>query len=138
MPAQGAVIREPLETYAITFSHPYDPATVEAADLTVNGLEADWVTFASPTTVVFTFTSSPVQLPGQQHLAIADSAIARLSDRQGSAAFASGFLYAPPILVNSAWITPYQATGSSRCARRSSRPTPAARPIWVTLAAGRT
>src|SRR5262249_47556041 len=75
------------------FSDPYDPATVPASALRVNGIAADARTLTTATTITFTFTSSPVTVQGLQTMDIAAGAIHRLRDQGPVRAFHAEFRY---------------------------------------------
>ena len=70
-----------------------NPATVGAADLTVNGIAADSVTIDNPTTLTFPFNASPVTTQGAQQIHVAAGAFTRQFDGQGVQEFAATFRF---------------------------------------------
>ncbi len=75
-PATGATVATPPTEFAIRFSSPCDPATVQAGDLAVNGRPADSVALTDPQTATFHFNDSPVTAAGLQALTMAAGAVA--------------------------------------------------------------
>jgi sugar lactone lactonase YvrE len=71
-PARGDILAVPPTDFVIDFSFAYDPATVQAGDLTVNGIAADAVTLTDADTVTFHYATSPVTAQGVQtmHLGV--------------------------------------------------------------------
>ncbi|MCH7751227.1 MAG: DVUA0089 family protein [Planctomycetes bacterium] len=76
--------------FVIDFFDPYDPATVNPGDLSVNGVAADSVALTDADTLTFQFTSSPAT-QGMNTLALAADSVERLSDGAGVAAFSATF-----------------------------------------------
>ncbi|HVK17593.1 MAG TPA: S8 family serine peptidase [Fimbriiglobus sp.] len=74
-PAAGSVVSARPTEFVVHFSHPYHPDSIQAGDLTVNGITADSVDLTDENTVTFTFTVSPVSAQGLQTIAIAPGAI---------------------------------------------------------------
>lgn len=70
----GLVTTAPLQ-FVFDFSTDYSDASVQAADLTVNGVPADLVELTDDDTLTFTFLSSPVTTQGMQSMQIAAGAI---------------------------------------------------------------
>src|SRR5262249_17430889 len=101
-PAAGSTVNSPPTTFVVDFSDPYDPATVDAGDLTVNGVAADSFTLTDPNAVTSHYAASPVTAEGVQHMTLAAGAITRLSDGDALADFHATFRYdAAPIQVTS-------------------------------------
>ena len=75
-PAVDSVVSAPPTQYVVNFSQPYDPASIQTSDFTVNGLPAQAFALTDLDTVTFTFTTSPVTTQGLQTMAIAPDAIA--------------------------------------------------------------
>ncbi len=99
-PASGAIVTTPPTTFVVDFSDPYDSASVQPGDLTVNGIPATGRTFTDLDTVTFTFGVSPVTSQGLQTMTIAAGAITRDSDNDGVDAFSASFRYdALPLAV---------------------------------------
>ena len=94
-PGAGSVVLgdTPPTEFIVRLSDPYDPASVQASDLTVNGIPADDVELTSDKTLTFRFTSSPVHDQGLQTMAIADGAITASRDNEPIAAFLGTFRY---------------------------------------------
>ncbi len=65
-PAGGSVVFTQPTDFVINFSAPYNPATVAAGDLTVNGVAADSVTQTDADTLTFHFATTPVTTQGLQ------------------------------------------------------------------------
>ena len=76
-PQYQSLVTTPTIDFTIDFSDDYDPSTVAASDLLVNGLAANTVTFTDSDTVVFHFTSSPVTTVGEQGMDISAGSILR-------------------------------------------------------------
>ena len=77
--------------FVIDFIDPYDSATVDASDLSVNGIEADSVSQTDADTLTFHYTFSPVTGEGLQTMVISAGAVARASDGNEVDAFAADF-----------------------------------------------
>lgn len=75
-PAAGSGLSVPPTEFVVHFAHAYDPASVQAADLTVNGIAAHSFVATDADTVTFRYNTSPVALDGMQTMAIAAGAIA--------------------------------------------------------------
>jgi hypothetical protein len=92
-PASGEVVATPPTSFTVNFSHPVDPASVQADDLKVNGISATDVTLGTgDTSATFTYDTSPVTVEGPQTISIAADAITRVSDNDGNDPFTSTFL----------------------------------------------
>ena len=70
-PAENSVVTDPVSDFVVDFSDAYDPATVDATDLTVNGIPADSVDQTDADTLTFHFVDSPVTNQGLQTMAMA-------------------------------------------------------------------
>ncbi|KKN76798.1 hypothetical protein LCGC14_0366650 [marine sediment metagenome] len=92
-PGDGEVVTSFVTDFVINFRDPYDPATVQATDLLVNGITADTVTLDDADTVTFSFAVSPITVQGQQDMFIADGAVERLSDGLAMNAWPRTFRY---------------------------------------------
>jgi hypothetical protein len=92
-PADGVILATPPTDFVIRVSDPYDPASIQAGDLKVNGIPADGITQTDAMTLTFHFNSSPVTAQGLQTLAIAAGAIVRLNDQNPISPFSSTFRY---------------------------------------------
>lgn len=92
-PAAGSVVAAPPTDFVINFSDAYDAATVDAADLIVNGVPANSFTLTDADTLTFHYSSSPVTAQGLQTMAIALDSIRRQSDNDGVSAFGAAFRY---------------------------------------------
>jgi subtilisin family serine protease/subtilisin-like proprotein convertase family protein/nuclear transport factor 2 (NTF2) superfamily protein len=76
-PAPGSVLTTRPTEFTIDFTQDYSPASVQAADFTVNGVAANSVTLVDGNTIRFRFNSSPVANQGPQTMRIAEGAIGR-------------------------------------------------------------
>ena len=92
-PAAGAIVSAPPVDFVIQLSGAYTPASVQASDLTVNGIAANSFTLTNSTTITFHFTLSPVTAQGLQTIAMSAGAVTRLSDGNNLAQFSSTFRY---------------------------------------------
>ncbi|WP_145266344.1 S8 family serine peptidase [Tautonia plasticadhaerens] len=100
VPADGETVTTPPTEFVIDFSFPYDPATVDAADLTVNGIPADSVAQTDERTLTFSYATSPVTAEGVQAMAMAEGAVLQLADGDPLLPFAATFRYdAIPLAV---------------------------------------
>lgn len=91
----GGVVSTAPTSFTIEFSHPYNPASVSASDLLVNGTAANSFSFVDPTTVSFNYTVSPVVSEGSQAISMANGAVSRASDGATTGAFSGTFRYDP-------------------------------------------
>lgn len=104
-PAQDELLSSPPTSFTLHFSDPFTSATVDAADLQVNGISANSVTLDDADSATFQFSSSPVTVEGLQTMTLAAGSITRASDSDGVAELTSTFFYdATPLQVVS--ITP--------------------------------
>jgi hypothetical protein len=94
-PANGSSVATPPASYAINFSDPIDPASLQATDLTVNSIPANGVTLsANDLTATFTFNTSPVTTQGLQTMALAAGSVYKLGDPASTtAAYNATFRY---------------------------------------------
>src|SRR5262249_6843502 len=94
-PAQGsAVSAPPASGFAVDFTSAVNPASVQTADLTVNGTPADAVALSNGNTrATFTFTSNPVTAQGLQTLHVDAGAVTRASDGLALAPYDGSFRY---------------------------------------------
>lgn len=92
-PAQGDIVTTQPTVFVIRVSDPYDPDSVQASDLRVNGIPADSVDTSDPTTLRFTYDTSPVTSQGLQTMTIEEGAISRADDGEPIAAFSAQFRY---------------------------------------------
>jgi len=74
-PAQEQFVTEPLTEFAVDFSFPYDPASVDVTDLSVNGLTSDRVTQVDADTLQFAFDTSPIAVQGVQTMHVEEGAL---------------------------------------------------------------
>ncbi len=70
---------QPPTHFVIDFSYPYDPTTVAASDLTVNGTAAGSVIQTDADTLTFHFAATPVTAEGVQTMHMAYGAVATAS-----------------------------------------------------------
>jgi len=92
-PANGAVVAVPPTEFVLDFSQDVDPTTVDAEDLTVNGIPADSVTQTDANTLTFHFSTSPVSAQGLQSMQLAQGALTSVSGGLPVQAFSSNFSY---------------------------------------------
>jgi ELWxxDGT repeat protein len=92
-PAEDAVLESRPVDFTLHFSDAYDPATVDASDLKVNGIAAGSVTQSDATTLVFHYSSSPVTEQGEQTMSMAAGAMERTSDRDPIGQWIATFRY---------------------------------------------
>lgn len=92
-PARDAIVTTQTTQFVLDFNEDYEPASVDASDLTVNSIPADNVAQTDPNTLTFTFNTSPVTQEGQQDMAVAAGALRRASDGTDNLPFASRFRY---------------------------------------------
>jgi hypothetical protein len=92
-PANGSVVSTRPTSFVVNFNEAIVPATLQAADLTVNGRAANGVTLdATSQIATFTFTTSPVTAQGVQTMAIAANSIVGV-DNTGILPFSASFRY---------------------------------------------
>jgi subtilisin family serine protease len=104
-PAIGSVVTTTPLDYTIKFSSPYAAASVDASDLTVNGIPATSVSLTDADTLTFHYVVSPVTSQGLQSIQMAAGAVLRDSDGDPLHAFSGQFRYdVLPLAVTS--ITP--------------------------------
>jgi hypothetical protein len=76
-PAAGSTVPNIPSSYALSFSLPVNPASLQPGALTVNDIAASSVSLnAAGTTATFTFTVNPVTSPGLQTMQLAAGAVA--------------------------------------------------------------
>ena len=76
-PAAGEIVTSLITQIEVDFSSPYDPASVQASDLTVNGIAATGFDLVDADSIRFRFSASPVSAQGPQTMSIAEGAIER-------------------------------------------------------------
>jgi PKD repeat protein len=92
-PAAGSSVNTPPTDFVVHLTQPYDPASVQASDLTVNGVAATSVVLTDPDTLTFSFAASPVIAEGVQTITVAAGAVSSLPNGNAVAAFAGTFRY---------------------------------------------
>jgi hypothetical protein len=94
-PADGSSVSASPIAYALTFSSPINPASLQAGDLIVNGLPASTVSLdGSNTIATFTFASSPVTVQGPVKMSFAAGLVSELGNAsQTNTAFSATFSY---------------------------------------------
>jgi hypothetical protein len=102
-PVANSIINTQPTDFTINWSDALDPSTVDAADLTVNGMTASSVTLSNGNlTTDFLFNTSPVTTEGLQTMSIPADEVKRSSDETGNIAFNANFRYDPnPMYVSS-------------------------------------
>jgi subtilisin family serine protease/Ca2+-binding RTX toxin-like protein len=91
-PDDGDVVPAPPLAFSIKTAFAIDPATLNASDLTVNGIPANNVMVVG-TTATFSYLSSPVTSQGAQQLHIVAGAFQRLLDSSPVKEFDATFHY---------------------------------------------
>jgi protocatechuate 3,4-dioxygenase beta subunit len=95
-PAANSIINTTPTDFTITWSDAIDPNSLNANDLTVNGIAANSVTLSPDfLTTVFHYDVSPVTAEGLQSMDIGANTIRRLSDGTGNLPFDVHFRYDP-------------------------------------------
>jgi subtilisin family serine protease len=92
-PASGGVVTSRPVDFTLCCSDSLDPATIQPADLTVNGDAATSVTQVDATTLRFHYATSPVVAQGPQTMAVAAGSLERLSDHDSIGRFSATFYY---------------------------------------------
>ena len=92
-PAAGDIIATAPNDFIVHFSDAYDPTTVDATDLVVNGLTPDSVAMTDASTLTFHFDVSPVTVEGLQSMSMAAGAVTRLSDGDPLQPFSANFRF---------------------------------------------
>jgi sugar lactone lactonase YvrE/subtilisin-like proprotein convertase family protein len=92
-PGDGGLVQTPPSDFVLNLSQPYDPATVQASDLVVNGIPADAVALTGPQTLTFHFQTSPVTTQGLQAMQLAGPAIRASGSETALAAWSGTFRY---------------------------------------------
>jgi subtilisin family serine protease/subtilisin-like proprotein convertase family protein len=92
-PAPGASVLTPPTEFEVSFTHAFDPATIDASDLEINGIAADSVAIVDGDTVSFAYATSPVAAEGPQTIVIVQGAVTRLSDADPVREWQSVFYY---------------------------------------------
>ena len=103
-PAANSTISTSPTSYSIQFSAAINSSSLQASDLTVNGMPANNVSLSGDgLTATFTFNTNPITAPGTQTMAIAAGAVtAQSNSALQVAAFNSQFtLSATPLAVSS-------------------------------------
>src|SRR4029450_4881675 len=94
IPAVASVISTQPTVFTVNVSEPIDPASLQASDLTVNGIPATGVSYTpGSTTITFTFASSPVTPQGLQTMNIAAGAFVSAAAADPVAEFTGPFRY---------------------------------------------
>lgn len=93
-PAANSVVSVAPTVFTVNVTDPVNPGTVNAADLTVNGIPANSVVYVpGSTTLTFTYLVSPVTVEGLQTMQIVAGAFTRASDGDPLALFDATFRY---------------------------------------------
>jgi subtilisin family serine protease/subtilisin-like proprotein convertase family protein len=99
-PAHQSIVSSPPSSFTIQFSHPFDPSTLDGADLVVNGIPADAAAVVDSHTAVFQFDTTPAATEGLQVMKIAGGTILRAGDGDPIGAWQATFHYdAVPLAV---------------------------------------
>ncbi|MEM7391436.1 MAG: S8 family serine peptidase, partial [Verrucomicrobiota bacterium] len=92
-PARGALIMTQPTNIHVVFNEPYDPVSVQPADLSVNGIPSDSIVFTSSTGISFNYLSSPVTSQGLYTILMETGVVSNLAGDDDSARFSSPFRY---------------------------------------------
>jgi len=92
-PAAGQVVSAAPLDFTVNFSAPYDPASVQPADLRVNGLAASSVVLNDADTATFRFTTTPVAANGTQTMSLVAGAVTSSATHQAVAGWSATFDY---------------------------------------------
>jgi len=115
-PEAGSVVAEAPVEFTVQLSHAYDPLSLDAADLAVNGTPANHATAVDAFTVLFQFDTTPAATEGPQGMEIEEGAILREGDADPIEAWQATFYFdALPLAVVS--------TSPSQGAVQSAAPT---------------
>src|SRR5499426_2018449 len=107
VPAVASVISTQPTTFTVNISEPANPATVQAGDFSVNGIQATNVAYTNgSTTIVFTFGASPVTNQGLQTMSIPAGAFTSAAAGDPVAAFTGTFRYDTLLLQVVATVPP--------------------------------
>lgn len=92
-PANGAVVSSQPTDFVIHFSADYDPASVAAGDLTVNGITPTSVDQTDADTLTFHYAVSPVTSQGLQTMHMDEGAVTSLENGEAVNEFNATFRY---------------------------------------------
>ena len=92
-PQVGSTVADRPTQFTIAFSHDLSASSVQASDLTVNGIAANSFTWVNSRTVVFHFNSSPVTAQGPQTMRIASGAVSRSGSGAGFTGWQAQFFH---------------------------------------------
>ena len=92
-PAAESIVSGAPVDFTVQFSHAYDPLTLDAADLMVNGIPADRATPVDVGTVSFQFDTTPATAEGPQVMEIQGGTILRAGDADPISAWQATFYY---------------------------------------------
>lgn len=94
VPAIGSVVFSQPTSFVVNVTDPVDAATLQASDLTVNGVPANSVNYTpGTTTMTFNYSTTPVLTQGVQTMHIAGGAFLRASDGNPVLDFTGTFRY---------------------------------------------
>lgn len=92
-PAEGSSVATPITDLSVHFSQAIDPDSVDASDLSINGLAADSFSIDDDQTVTFHFATSPISTEGPQTVAVAAGSVLRASDGDAIDAYEATIYY---------------------------------------------
>jgi len=93
IPSAGDVVTMPTTNITITFTYPYDPASLDPEDCVLNGMPSDSVSVLDPATASFSFTNSPVTNQGIQLIHVPSGAVFRDGVAESNRSYTAEFLY---------------------------------------------
>jgi hypothetical protein len=108
VPAAGSTVATQPSSFTVNVSEPVNPATLQAADFSVNGIPATSVSYTPGTTTMqFDFAASPVTAQGLQTMNVAGGAFNSAAAGDPVAAFAGTFRYDVLVLQVESTVPPF-------------------------------
>jgi subtilisin family serine protease len=92
-PGRGQIVGAPTNEFSVVFTYPYEPSTLEASDLAVDGMAADSVSAVDDVTAVFSFGQTPVTNEGAHLIHMAPGAVLRQGNGQPVGEYSASFRY---------------------------------------------
>jgi subtilisin family serine protease/subtilisin-like proprotein convertase family protein len=92
-PAAGSIVGSAPTQFTVDFTHAFDPETVEATALLVNGIPAGTAILEDANTVIFQFDTPPVSTQGPQQMLVPAGAVLRDSDGDPTGEWTGTFFY---------------------------------------------
>lgn len=92
-PGDNTIVGIPPTDFLISFNSDVNPTTLEAGDLSVDGVVADALTVHDARTVAFHFNVSPIASEGEHVITMSAGSVARAGDGEALKPFESSFRY---------------------------------------------